>query len=229
MIAPEADDGVVGLAEMVKMVKQAADLCIGEANRGVVAMDQPTLEVDWDGAPLRRIGVAAQLPRVLPDEKGRAFGALLHGVDLDSSRVVKIPVFLRRSEGQMGQVEADTHKPRGAGSSAFAHDLDTVAGGMVVLVDLVRHVGTFSGRFQVVLVPGQCVACAAHFPGRAAPGRSVLADPTMTIVHTSAVVDLAGGSGGVAVGHKLLREGHYVRDDAAHGCSQIPDLGRVGP
>lgn len=39
-----------------------------------------------------------------------------------------------------------------------------------------------------------------------------------------------GGRGGlVAVGHKLLREGHYVRDAAAHGCSQIPDLGCIGP
>ena len=129
----------------------------------------------------------------------------------------------------MGQVEANTHKPRGFASSVFAHDFDTVAGGMVVLVALVPHVGAFGGGSQVVFAPEQCVACAAHFPGRAAPGRSVLADPTMAIVHASAVVDLAGGGGRVAVGHKLLREGHYVRDDAAHGCSQIPDLGRVGP
>ena len=55
-----------------------------------------------------------------------------------------------RGEGQMGQVEADTHKPRGAGSSAFAHDLDTVAGGMVVLVALVQHIGAFGGGSQVV-------------------------------------------------------------------------------
>ena len=134
-----------------------------------------------------------------------------------------------RGEGQMGQVEANTHKPRGFVSSAFAHDFDTVAGGMVVLVALVQHVGAFGGGSQVVFAPEQCVACAAHFPGRAAPGRSVLADPTMTIVHASAVVDLAGGGGCVAVGHKLLWEGYYVRDDTAHGCSQIPNLGRVGP
>ena len=77
VVAPEADDGVVGLA---KMVKQAADLCIGEANRGVVAVDQPALEVGRDGASLRRVGVAAQLPEFCQTKTGVPSGRCCMGL-----------------------------------------------------------------------------------------------------------------------------------------------------
>ena len=59
MVVPKADDGVVGFFETVKMVKQATNLCIGEANRGVVTMDQLALEVDWDRAFLRCVRIVA--------------------------------------------------------------------------------------------------------------------------------------------------------------------------
>ena len=100
----------------------------------------------------------------------------------------------------MWQVEANTHKPWWIASSAFAHNLDTVAGGMVVFINFVRHFGAFGGRFRVVFALWQCVAFPTHFLGWIAPRRSILADPTMVIVHASAIVDLTSDSGSLAVG-----------------------------
>ena len=124
----------------------------------------------------------------------------MHRVDLDSIGFVKIPVFLGCGEGQVWQVEAHTHKPWWIASSAFAHNLDTVAGGMVVFINFVRHFGAFGGRFRVVFAPWQCAAFFTHFLGWIAPRRSILADPTIAIVHASAIVDLTSDSGSVAVG-----------------------------
>ena len=80
MVAPKADDGVVGFFETVKMVKQATNLCIGEANPGAVTMDQTALEVDRDRAFLWSIGIVAQFPRIFPGVMGVPSGCCCSGL-----------------------------------------------------------------------------------------------------------------------------------------------------
>ena len=114
MVAPENDDGVVGEFQIVEGGHDAPDLRVDVARAGVVAVDEPALDVF--GIRLHR--------RLGHGEKGVDFAAAFHGGGHDALRggfagghgqpggIVEIPVFFRGGEGQMRAHEAHGEEER---------------------------------------------------------------------------------------------------------------------
>jgi hypothetical protein len=115
VVAPQNDDRVVGEAFFVERIKQAADLSIGEADAGVVAVAQRFGEVGGDGIARRHAGIAVQLAIRVTDEVRRAFRIALKRRDGNRLWIVHVPILLRCDEGQMRLHKAHAEEKRLSG------------------------------------------------------------------------------------------------------------------
>ena len=114
VVAPENDDGVIGKTLMVERVEQSADLGVGIADAGVVAVSQRLGKVGRNGVAFRHVGVGVQLTVVMPGKGRGAVGQVVDQRQGNFLRVVQVPVFLRRDERQMRLEKADGKEERAA-------------------------------------------------------------------------------------------------------------------
>ena len=71
VVAPQHDDGVVLQPQPLKRPQQLADLCVGVADAGIVAMTQLARLLGRDAFVFGNIGVAAHLEVIRIGEVGR--------------------------------------------------------------------------------------------------------------------------------------------------------------
>ena len=156
MVAPQDDDGVVAQTKAIQFVEHLADLRVGIADRGVIAVLQLPGERVRHGAFLRRARISAQLIAVGERVGGRVFRVIRIGRQLDGCRIVKVPIFLRRNKRQVGLREADRQEERLGFFADVAQRAHRDIGHHAVFEEVVLDGGGLKGRsilpFRLVLV-----------------------------------------------------------------------------
>ena len=206
VVAPKDDDGVVGKAEPVERIEELADLRVGVADAGIVAMDELAGGLAIHGTGGGNPGIGAELAGGVDSTVGCVLGRVVVVGDVDLVEVVEIPVFLRSIERQVRFEKADGEEERLVGR--FRKSLEIVRSmlrGDAVRIRIVRDVGGFPGHAAVLallrpefLVLGDVtlfrflVVVAGH-------GRTPWSLTPAVFVVARIVQDLPEADGGVAV------------------------------
>jgi len=189
----------------------------------------------------RDVAVLAQLAPGRGGKVGGPEGRHLQRGQPEGRRIVKVPVLLRRHEGQVGLEEPDSNEPRLAGlclrGPEATHGL---VGDPAVAVGVVRHVGAFRGRAARKLgwidrrvgesrllarELGRTVLLERVAAGWAGLGAPVGNAPRGRVlaVAMAHVKDLAHGLGAVAVALEVLGHGDRVGDGLAEVGAEVVD------
>ena len=101
MIAPEHDDGVFREAELIERGEEFADLRVGVAHAGVVAVTQGARGGRVEVLVLRHVAVTAEFAMTVVGVLGDAFHALTIVVEFEGCGIVEVPITLRGIERQV--------------------------------------------------------------------------------------------------------------------------------
>ena len=147
VVTPKDDDGILVEPEGFQLRHDAADLCVGVADGGVVSMAQLACEVVGHVSGGRNTAVIADLAVVHINRVfGRVLGHKSVGGQLDFRGIIHVPVFFRRDEGQVRFDETDREEERLVLLGQFLQRLNGQVGHLAVLVGVVGNVGAFVGR-----------------------------------------------------------------------------------
>ena len=112
VVAPQDDDRVLVESVRLEGVEHLADLRVGVAGGGVIAVDELTLHRVVDGAGLRAPLVVAQLAPIGRRELGGALWRRAELGEFELRRIVEVPILLRCVERQVGPQEPDGDEER---------------------------------------------------------------------------------------------------------------------
>ena len=112
VVAPKYDDCVVGQAEAVELVEQLADLGVGIAHAGVIAVNQIAGRIIGERAFGRNLGIGPQFSRCVDRFIGRILRTVIGCGKLNLLAIVEVPVFLRGNKRQVRFEKSDGQEKR---------------------------------------------------------------------------------------------------------------------
>ncbi len=223
VIAPDDDDGIPAQVQAVQFIQHLADLRVGIAGGGVIAVFELTGQVIGDGF-LGDTVIGTHFTAGEDGVFGGVFGQKFVGSQLNLGRIVEVPVALGRDEGEMGLDESNGQEEWLLFSGQVTQCFYRQFGDFAIGEGVVGDIGAFEGRaagvktgdflafavcvdFVLTLVERQVFRQGIAHAGGILPGDG----PGGRIV-VAAVVNLAHTLHEIAVLFEMLAESDHVGD-----------------